>query len=213
MDEKQIINGLYEYKDEIISLLKSKNWKHFGDYFIIMAKYANGNFDKDFQKVFCRFYILNGARGLTHPQKEIFFKLLSQKEPSLNIILKTLYNVPGYQNSRRLFLSFGTKLLHTTDTNLPIYDGNVAHILGLKKQKNLNTLEEKISNRLDIYDELKSRFNSLSSNDKIQRYLIDIRKDLKKVALSDNFAWQDKLLSDHKLLDSALWALYSIKSY
>ena len=178
-----------------------------------MDKYANGNFDEDFQKFFCRFYILNGARGLTHSQKEIFFKLLPQKGLSLSKILKTLYNIPGYQNSRRLFLSFGTKLLHTTDTNLPIYDGNVAHILGLKKQKDLNTLEEKISNRLDIYDELKSRFNSLSSNDKIQQYLIDIRKDLKKVALSDNFAWQDKLLSDPKLLDSALWALYSIKSY
>ena len=65
MDEKQIINGLYKYKNEIIGLLKANNWKHFGDYFFIMAKYANGNFDEDFQKVFCRFYILNGARGLT----------------------------------------------------------------------------------------------------------------------------------------------------
>ena len=212
MDEKQIINGLYKYKNEIIGLLKANNWKHFGDYFFIMAKYANGNFDEDFQKVFCRFYILNGARGLTHSQKEIFFKLLHQKKLSLNKIIKTLYNIPGYQNSRRLFLSFGTKLLHTTDTNLPIYDGNIANVLGLIKQKNLNTLEEKISNRLGIYDELKSQFISLMSNNKIRHYLIDIRQKLKKVASSEGFNWQDKLLSDPKLLDSTLWALYSIKS-
>lgn len=212
MDEKQIITKLYSQKSEIINLLKSNHWRHFEDYFLIMAKYTIGDLDESFQRIFCKFYILNGARGLTKLQKETFFKLLSQKKNNIKEILIKLYNIPGYQNSHKLFLSFGTKLLHTTNFNLPIYDGNVAYVLGLKKQENLNTVEEKILNRINIYEELKSRFISLLSNVKIRHYLIDMRQELKKIALSDGFTWQDKLLSDPKLLDSILWAQYSIES-
>lgn len=210
MADTQIIDDLYRHRDEIIDKLRTQNWKHFRDYFFITAEYLKNNLDEYFQRIFCRFYALNGPGGLTKLQKDIFFQLLSLRETDLSKIIKKLYAIPGYHDSHRLFLSFGTKLLHTIDTNLPIYDGNIAYILGLQKQESSKFLDRRISNRMDIYDELKSRFISLSSNAKIKKYMLDIRQKLGKVALADNFNWQNNMLSDIKLLDSAIWALYSI---
>ncbi len=210
MTDTQIIDNLYRHRDEIVDKLRVQNWKHFRDYFFITAEYLKNNLDEHFQRIFCRFYVLNGARGLTKLQKDSFFQLLSLKETDFGKIIKKLYTIPGYNDSHRLFLSFGTKLLHTIDTNLPIYDGNIAYILGLKKQESSKSLDRKILNRIDIYDELKLRFFSLLSNAQIKKYLLYLRQKLWKAALADNFDWQNNLLSDIKLLDSAIWALYSI---
>ena len=209
MEIKKIIEQLKQHKAEIINTLSANNWRHFRDYFLIKEKYLSNNIDNQFEKVFCGFYIMNGARGLNKPQKIEFFKLLSSRETDLEKILKSLYKIPGYKNSRRIFLSFGTKLLHTINEKLPIYDGNISYVLELPSKTYPALFEEKIKNRIDIYKTLKEKFDILLADAEIRNFIASIRQELQNKAELNKFIWQNKYISDTKLLDSLLWALYS----
>lgn len=207
---EKVIDLLNKHKSNIIKALSADKWRHFRDYYLIRDKYLSNNLDEEFKRVFCNFYIMNAPMGLNNLQKIEFFKLLSSKETSLDKIMRVLYEIPGYGNTHRLFLSFGTKLLHTVDEKLPIYDGNVAYVLGLSTQTQTGPFEDKMKNRIDIYEELKKIFKTFSENNEMRDYLKGIRKELENKARIDNFQWQDKYVSDTKLLDSLLWALYPI---
>lgn len=208
MNIEEIIENLKEYRLEVIKKLVSKNWQHFKYYFLIREKFLENNIDDQFKKTFCNFYAMNGPMGLNVQQKDKFFKMLLLKESSLEKIIKSLYDVPGYNNSHRLLLSFGTKLLHTLDNNLPIHDSRIAEVLMLPDPiQSSFSLEEKIRNRIYIYAELKGNFDLLLKNAKIISYLDDMRKRLSSASEKDNFEWKDNLISDTKLLDSLLWAL------
>ena len=58
----------------------------------------------------------------------------------------------------------------------------------------------------DIYEELMQDFKTLLVNDKIIEYLKNIRKELQSKSKLDQF----HCISDAKLVDSLLWAFYSI---
>ncbi|OGD31503.1 hypothetical protein A3C91_01310 [Candidatus Azambacteria bacterium RIFCSPHIGHO2_02_FULL_52_12] len=203
MKDSELIDCLNEYKEDVLEILFTNNQRHFADYFSIKNGFQDGNFAGDFKSDFCNFYILNGPGGMNNIQQKKFFELLSEKERDLIKILESLYGIPGYGNQRRLFLSFGTKLLHTINETLPIYDGNVAKVLGLSNQNYPDSREARIQNRVDIYNELKKRFDVLLENSDIRAYLDDIRRKLNT---------EYKQISNAKLLDSSLWALYTICS-
>ena len=117
---------------------------------------------------------------------------------------------PAIGGSHKLFLSFGTKLLHTIDNSLPIYDRNIASVLELTNQA-IGTIEERIKNRIDIYIELKNNFVLLLKDQTVIDFLQDMRKEIHKESAQNNFEWKNSLVSDVKLLDSSLWALYTIR--
>jgi len=205
MKLEQIVSDLIKYKTEIVKKLAASHWL---PYFLIKEKFSNSVFDDEFKNRFCGFYIMNGPMGLNNFQKNEFFRLLSAKQNDLEKVLRTLYEIPGYGGKHKLFLSFGTKLLHTIDNNLPIYDRNIANVLELINQA-MGTVEEKIKNRIDIYIELKNNFVLLLKNPKVVDFLQNIREEIQKESVSNNFEWKSSLVSDVKLLDSSLWALYT----
>lgn len=214
MEIQKITNNLNQHKFKIIEVLTVNDWRHFRSYFLIKDKFTKNDFDEQFKNIFCSFYILNGVRGLNTLQKKKFFKLFSLKENDLEKILKVLYGIPGYGNSHKLFLSFGTKLLHTINNKLPIYDKNIAHVLDLSPQTYPASPEERVENRMEIYEELKNNFAVLLANEEIKNYLKSTRQELESKAKIDKFNWHNKFISDTKLLDSLLWALYStLKNY
>lgn len=204
MNLEQIIDDLNKYKIEIVKKLSVNHWH---PYFLIKEKFLRNEIDYEFRGIFSAFYVMNGPMGLDDMQKNEFFKLLSLKENNLEKILKNLYEIPSYGERHRLFLSFGTKLLHTIDNDLPIYDRNIAYALELTTQVS-GTFETRIKNRLDIYNELKNNFDLLLRNSKIVSYLKDMRREIDKVVTTDHFEWKNNFVSDTKLLDSSLWALY-----
>jgi len=210
MELHDIISNIKRHQEEIIKILSDKNWQHFKLYFFIKEKFSLSDLDEKFKAGVCNFYIMNGARGFNTSQKEEFFKLLLAKESSLENILKSLYEVPGYANRHKLFLSFGTKLLHTINESLPIYDRNIAYILQLPRQISSTSFEKKIENRIQIYDELKKNIGLLLADSKVRDFINSFRHELNLKAALEKFSWQDKLISDVKLLDSLLWALYQI---
>ncbi len=204
MDQEQIINDLNKYKAEIVEKLSTNHWR---PYFLIKEKFSRNEIDPEFLASFSAFYVMNGPMGLNNTQKNEFFRLLSSRENDLEKVLKSLYEILGYGGTHKLFLSFGTKLLHTIDNNLPIYDRNIAYVLKLENQI-AGTWEARIKNRIDIYNELKNNFEMLLANSEINAYLKDMRKEIVKATEISNFEWKDTLVSDTKLLDSSLWALY-----
>jgi hypothetical protein len=133
--------------------------------------------------------------------------LLASGERNIEIIWRELYSIPGHGRRPRLFLSFGTKLVHTIDGTLPIYDRNIASVLGLPPQTQGVSLEDKIVNRLAIYRELQDKSAKLLKDERIGKYLTELRRELSEKARND-CDWQVNLISREKLLDSALWALY-----
>ena len=207
MEMEKIISCCNKYNTEIVKKLSTNGWRHFKDYFLIKENFLKSTLDDDFKNVFCTFYRVNGPMGLNDIQKMEFFRILSLKENSLEIFLRSLYKLPGYGKSHKLFLSFGTKLLHTIDDCLPIYDRNIAYVLELTSQA-AGVFEVRIQNRIDIYNELKNDFDLLLRNYKIVNCLRSMRKEIYKAAAADHFEWKDNLVSDTKLLDSSLWALY-----
>ncbi|MCD5424935.1 MAG: hypothetical protein LRZ92_00565, partial [Methanosarcinaceae archaeon] len=202
--KQEIITNLNQYKLEIIEVLIAGNGGHFNKYFKIKSKFIKNDFDEQFKKVFCNFYRLNGPGGLNTSQKNKFFELLFLKENDLKNNLKILHEIPGYKNSHKLFLSFVTKLQHTINDKLPIYDKNIASILELQSPTYPTSLEERIKNRMDIYQELKNNFAILLADEQIKNYLKNIRQELQHKATLCKFNWFDEFISDTKLLDSSL---------
>lgn len=211
MNIQKIALDLKRYETQIIRNLSSKDWQHFKLYFFIREKFLKNDIDDQFKRVFCNFYVMNGARGLNDSQKEKFFKLLMLRENNLANILKELHAILGYGEKQKLFISFGTKLLHTINETLPIYDTNVASVLELPSQIQTDSLEEKIKNRITIYEKLKEDSKELSENREIRNHLTHIRKELRDKAEREDFSWQDEFVSGEKLLDSVLWALYAVR--
>lgn len=207
MNTKQIIDDFDEYGDKISKKLSASYWR---PYFLIKEKFSRNEIDFEFIASFSAFYVMNGPMGLNDTQKNDFFRLLSSKENDLEKVLKSLYEILGYGGTHKLFLSFGTKLLHTIDNNLPIYDRNIASVLELTNQA-IGTIEERIKNRIDIYIELKNNFVLLLKDQTVIDFLQDMRKEIHKESAQNNFEWKNSLVFDVKLLDSSLWALYTIR--
>jgi hypothetical protein len=213
MELDNIINNFEQHRNELINILSENNWKHFNLYFFIREKYLENDFGDEFKASYCKFYIMNGARGLNESQKNKYFELLIAKENKLEIILNSLYQIHGYMNRHKLFLSFGTKLLHTINEDLPIYDSNISRVLQLPRQIYSIPFEEKINNRIEIYNVLKENFKHLLNDATVRDFIKRVRCKFMQKAILENFHWQDELISDLKLLDSLLWALYQILRY
>lgn len=203
MNIGEIACNIKEHNERIFEILSEKEWQHFKWYFFIAENYQRKNFDDIiFRKKFAWFY---GMRGMTRAEKAKFFGMFClDKKTDFETILKELSKYRG-----RIFLSFVTKLLHTQNKKLPIYDSRIACVLKLQKQEG-SEVDEKINNREQIYSELREDFKVLLRNPQIRRCLADKRKELQDKARSENFLWQDKLLSEEKLLDSILWALHAV---
>ena len=104
---------------------------------------------------------------------------------------------------------FCTKLcILTTNT---IYDSRVSGVLCLHQTTFPNSVKKRIEQRTSIYNALSECFSKLLAESMIQDFLKEFRSQLKKRADLEHFSWQNDLISDEKLLDSALWALHTVK--
>jgi len=155
---------------------------------------------------------MNSA-GLRRPEHfDKYFELLENEETDLVVILKELYRIPRQKGDHALFLSFATKLIHTVDNTFPIYDNNISTILNLPRVKYDNlSLEQKINQRIEIYEELKNNFSELLADEEILSLLNRFRNKFEQFNRENsNFEWEDELINDVKLLDSVLWASYQL---
>ena len=207
MHVQKIASELSKYKTTIVEDLSAGKFQHFDTYFKIGEKFAAGDFGTEFRSKFRKFYAVRGMNG---PQIDKFFQLFASSEDDLKTILLCLQKIPGRKGPGKIHFSFSTKLLHTKTVTLPIYDERLRSVLGLPRQLQTGSVDEKIYDRIAIYETLKEISKTLLTDSNIVSHLKSIRAELASKAARENFLWQNSLLSEQKLLDSVLWALYQI---
>jgi len=182
-----IVNKLGNRKDDI------------DRYFYITSVFAqnepiSGN--EEFKKKYKSFYVMRTA-GLSQQHFDKYFELLDRRENNLETILNELYEIKTLKNQNSLQFSFATKLLHTLDNNLPIYDNLVKKTLGLPDPYNVqDSPYKKTKKLLAYYANLKMIYRQLLAEAPIKRIIDDIRK---------KFGWTANQINDVKILDFILW--------
>lgn len=186
---KLLINSISKNKTRIFRQLKLRE-KDLEKYFYIKEEYKKGNIENlEFECVYKDFYKMNMARLTDNFFKE-YFELLASNKIDLKNFLRKLEN-----KSRGIQFSFVTKLLHTKNNNLPIYDSLVGKAMGLKvigKNK-----DDKIKSCCEVYKTLQQNYYELLNNKTVKKIILDFR---------NKFNCDEKKMSDTKVLDSLLWA-------
>jgi len=168
-------------------------------YLFIKKEYEKGSIknNKVFQFIFRSFYRLDNA-GLSNELKDHYFKLLSNKNIKLEKILLELYNFKTLRGYNAVQFSFATKLLHTVDNHLPIFDAEASRVLKIRVS---GSGKEKIKSCLIAYENMKGIYSSLLEDKKI---LMLIQK------FKNKFKLKDKDMTDEKILDFIIWSLGKI---
>lgn len=196
---KDIIDNIIKNQNEILSNIKEEDVLV---YLFLKKEYEKGLIkeNKIFQFVFRSFYRLDNA-GLSNELKNHYFKLLSDKNVDLEEILKELYNIEilrGGKIYNTVQFSFATKLLHTIDNHLPIFDAEVSRVLKIGTS---GVGKEKIKSCLETYKKLNKLYGILVEDKKI---LMLIQK------FKNKFNLKDKDMTNEKILDFIVWSLGKI---
>ena len=138
--------------------------------------------------------------GLTLEFFEEYFKILSSKEMDLKKILNKLYEILRRNKTKAVHFSFASKLLHTIDNSLPIYDLLVGKAFDLKVEGQDKVA--KINSCIEVYGKLKLYYRELLGDDRIKKIILDFRKE---------FDCNVKKISNAKILDFLIWANGQVK--
>ena len=116
--------------------------RHALDYYDYIQRHYEKN-DAEFQRVFTEFYGLNG-NGQMSKNKDIYFKKLQEvkKDDDLIKIVDDFYeNMKRTSDGSRDYqFSFSTKLLHTKNPDMPIYDSRIKEYLNAVELERGNKL-------------------------------------------------------------------------
>ncbi len=188
-------------EEEIYSILLKRS-KDVDKYFSIQKMFNEGLLDIEFEKKFRQFYRMNTA-GLTQDHFKVYFKHLKNKESDLVKILTDLYNIKTLRGSHSLQFSFTTKLLHTIDNNLPIFDKFISSYFSIANPNDFGlSLDKRLEKRQEMYCELVSSYKKLLLDKQVCKTIQDCRSRL---------SWPGDMISDIKVLDFMLWANGQIK--
>ncbi len=125
---------------------------------------------------------------------------------NLKAILNKLYDIKIVRKKKSVHsvqFSFATKLIHTLDDTMPIYDSSIALLFNLEKKG--RDKEEQISSCDNIYCKFQEDFKSVLNHKDIKEIIKEFR---------EKFRWNEKedveRVSDEKILDFILWTLGKI---
>lgn len=155
--------------------------------------------NKLFQFVFRSFYRLDNA-GLTDTFKERYFELLEASRvdgPDIETICTELYAIKNRKGQASLQFSFVTKLANMVNSELPIYDSEVAKMYGYKAPASSKPLNERMTHLLQFYDCLAADY---------QKILADGSLNESITHFDSTFARYTPLLSPSKKLDFIVWS-------
>jgi len=152
IDKDKIIKEIEEKQKSILSNLNSENM---AVYIFLKNEYAKGKILDNFvfQFVFRTYYRLDNA-GLSDGIKRRFFELLDQKQINLETILSELYEIPTLKGKKTIQFSFATKLLHTINSNKPIFALEISRVTNIRPT---GSGEAKIHSCIERYDFLEKR--------------------------------------------------------
>ena len=194
----EVIKKVCDQQNEILEKMAIE---YIDVYLFLKKEFEKGNVSDNFVFQYCfrAYYGLDFSR-LTGAMVKRFFELLAERQTDLDHVLSELYKIK-IRNSRGEFInsmqfSFATKLLHTIDDDLPIFDHNLGEIFHLEIRG--GSKEDKIASRLDAYEKLKSYYKNLLRDEQMQEVITTFKS---------KFKINSSHLSDTKILDFIFGAL------
>jgi hypothetical protein len=188
MNEKQIR----------IALKKEKTKKGIEKYMRIMGIFYDHEVNlatdrKKFQKTY------NGFYRIRHPEKIFYEKYYLFMEKHKKDILSFPDTLDHLYKYGRLEASFASKLLHTINPELPIWDKYVLDYFKLKAPSRNMGEKERIKKANDVYEELKTKYKELQNKEEgkmmIEKFdgcYPEYKKDISPIKKIDFIIWQTR---------------------
>ena len=180
----KLTQKLYKNRNELFEVVEKNS--NLDDYFYLKVEYEKGNVrDQKFQSKYKNFYNMY-VFGFTEEFFEEYFSFLDEGETDLRKILTELSKIKNKKGKKSVQLAFASKLIHTIDSEMPLYNSTVSDFFKLTIPK--GKTKKKIDSSIEIYEKLKVIHGSLSARDKIQKLSTEFRErnNLKKGILSDS---------------------------
>ncbi len=199
---QEITNWIEDNSTEIIENIDQES---VDVYNFLKSEFKKSNVTENylFQFVFRNFYRIDNA-GLTPEFKKEYFKILEQnrneKQFDFKKVLRRLYSFPNRKGQNTLQFSFATKMFHTINDMMPIYDNEVAKMFSMSRPYQ-SEFEIKLDKYLDQLDKIQNAYEQI-----IDQALLP-----KTIGLFDQ-VFKDNKLSEMKKLDFIFWSAGKIKT-
>jgi hypothetical protein len=150
-------------------------------------------------------------QGVDTQWRESYFRELESalfgQPPDLGSLLNTLYNTPSFvrKNGRpqhNLHFVFATKLLHTVNPNLPIYDTRTGCFYGFQLPSAQQQTASRIATCVDFYNWLIDEFTRVLN----LGILANAMREFRQHQPPDS-----QQFSDHKVMDSLIWMFVDVQ--
>lgn len=175
----EIISEKIEEKSTIIIEKLIKN-NSVNDYLNVLKLFnEDENLGEKFQKAFNNFYGLNRFMKSKTDFYSIFNRCKKINSFDIVEILVELQKSTG-----RIEYSFVSKMCHTIDNNLPIYDDNTAKTFGFAIHNDADK-EIKIDRYLLFLEELKNSYSSIITNNFLEKSLKQFDKNFPSIQISE----------------------------
>lgn len=188
--------------NNILEELKDKNSNIYKDMCVAIENYLSIMDNKDklvddkkYQSKYKNFYKMNRVKNPNKNFYQEYFKIINKLKGKDNIDFKTVYNeVRKFQTNNEI--SFASKLAHTLNDDLPIWDEIVAsiHFGYLRPSKESSNWENA---SIYLYEAYQRNFAYYKNNNPEAKQII---KTFNKVFKD----YEDKI-SDTKKIDFILW--------
>lgn len=169
-------------------------------YVFLSAIFDGGSISKNlvFQFVYRSFYGLDDA-GLTSEFKSKYFALLEETrgvlEPDLPSLARTLHPILHSRGYKSLQFSFVTKIAHTVNHQLPIYDRKIAALFGFEAPH--GELEGSLTKYMAFYEKLRRLYAAIRSENLLPK---------SRALFADRYSPSSSKVSDTKALDFIFWS-------
>ena len=198
----QIIDLLERRQKRVFAWLADPNRiEGIGEYLHILDHAKPDTIDEEFKRTYRHYYRLrffDKNASVRRGMDTYYFNLLRRRVETGTIDFPdTLHRL--HERFGRYELSFASKLLHTVDKNLPLYDENVRKVVGWSRTHGRGADEI-----LARYEELNSVIHCLLLDSSVKTYIRKLRREFVQSGIPKTNVAK---ISDTKMLDFALWAL------
>lgn len=196
----KIVNDIKNNEEKVIGNIDKSDLQ---TYKFIQQEFMKGDVscNEKFQSRFMSFYRLYGA-GLTSEFKKVYFNLMQENRSTIffsqDDIKEIIYRLYEFKNAKGLnciHFSFTTKLMHTINNNLPIYDSKIRDCFSFKTPYLHLGNEVRVDEYLKQYEIIKTTYNSIIRNNLLDSTIVKFK-----------IKFFDYKISNTKILDFLLWS-------
>lgn len=203
---EEIVNYI---NNDQVKIIRNIQESSIAVYDFLSKEFTKGNIKSNliFQFLFSAFYGLNNA-GLQPEFKDLYFSILDSYKDKTHFeltdfkdVLLKLSVIKNRKGQNNVQFSFTTKMFHTVDNTLPIYDNEVASLFGLNQPYQEQDYDKKINIYIKQYELLKYTYDKIINENMIKSTVDLFNSKFGKYSISET-----------KIHDFIFWTAGKIKS-